>query len=156
MATFTDNAGREWRITLDGQTMEDVAELADVDLWAVLDDPFNRIAALLGNRRQLLKVLAALLGPQLEQRKLTMEDFRRAFNPPTMNAAGESLVEALADFSKAPALQQAIARVREAARKIEEAGRRAAESGEINQAIDRALVGPSFGSPESSGSPPAN
>lgn len=105
MATFKDRHGREWRVEL---TLGNLPHLraAGFDVGKVVKNP--DALDCLDDPETLGRVLWKFCEGQAEARKLTPEEFADGFDGPTVHAAGDAIVEALADFSQRPGVAKAI------------------------------------------------
>lgn len=98
MKTFTDAAGRDWKITLTlGAAMAVKARLGVDLLQPELGDP--PLLTRLGTDEMLLgEVLCAMLEGQFEAHQVTDADVRAAFDGATLLAAQKAFYEEMVDF----------------------------------------------------------
>lgn len=99
MRSFTDAAGRDWRIKITVAELEAIEEAVGIDLGA--RGAMERIT---GSVRKFLEVLWVLLGPQIEQRgqedpAFTLQALKESWaESDTWEAAHEAVLLAVADF----------------------------------------------------------
>jgi hypothetical protein len=108
MPKFRDNAGREWRVSIDVFLMELVEERTGVSFDDLFDDDMKPFARLLKKRVVLVRVLWVLVEDQAKALGVTPEQFGRALGGDSLGEAAVAFVEALADFS--PSHQRQILR----------------------------------------------
>lgn len=162
MRKFTDNAGTEWSVSVTVMTVKRVRDLAGADLLDTGDEKekgsgiFARLAM---DAILLADVLAAVVQPQLDERKVTKDSFFDLLSGDAIDAATTALLEELADFYPPPrrrALQAALGKIRAAeARAMDLAEQKISAleidmEAEFDAALKRTGV-PSGSTPESSG-----
>lgn len=98
MRTFKDRDGREWEIVIDLPAVKLVKQLAGVDILAGGDDKAPLFGGMLDEPVKLVDCLYVLCRRQAEARKLTDEDFGRAFSGEAIEAATDALTQELIDF----------------------------------------------------------
>ncbi len=167
MKTFTDAAGRTWRIALTLGAAMRVKDALGIDLLqpeqASEDDPTPVLTRLGTDEILLGEVICCLLADQFEANRVTEQDVRDAFDGKTLLAAQQAFYEELIDFfqsrgrsdrAKAVATQ---ARVIEAAVRAVEAKLEAIDiDAEIAAALPGVnLPGAGAGAGAMSGSSPA-
>ncbi len=152
MKTFTDNAGRAWTVTLNVAALKRVRSLAQVDL---LDLQGGRVfERLFGDPVTLCDVLYAVCKPEADKAQVSDEDFGRSMAGDAIEHATRALIAELIAFFPNPRERAALSRVVQAmdaamdrARTLAE---RRIESGELDRAIDEALLAtPTAGRPSS-------
>ena len=94
MATFKDQAGREWRVTIDTWSLRQVREGAGFELGKLLDDNLRRLHELAADPELFCRVLLVLCGDQAKEAGVSEEAFFRGM-------AGDALVEGWDAFMKA-------------------------------------------------------
>jgi len=148
-STFRDHTGQDWHLRLTYGLACDVKRETGVNLTLVSQDT-GWVEILFGEPGRLVGVLWVLCAEQAGRLNVTAEQFGHRFDGPTLEAAGEALAGAIADFFPRSRIARAI---REGLPKVlAEADRKAVE------AIDRhvSTASNSAGTaPESSGSIPA-
>lgn len=99
MATFTDNAGDEWRVAFTFGLLDRIKAEAGFDLAAAMED-HEKLAGLLfkGLGRPLVEALYVACADQVEERGLTPEDWAHRFDGPAVERATVAVLEAVADF----------------------------------------------------------
>lgn len=156
MRTFKDNAGRTWTISLTVSAVKRVRDLAKIDL---LDLANGRvIERLSADPVTLCDALYAACKPQADAEGITDEQFGEAMAGDAIEHASKALVEELIQFFPNARERAALSRVvqtmdaaMDRARTLVE---RRIESGEIERAIEAAMVAPEqTDGPPSSGSP---
>ena len=115
MATFTDDRGRTWIVTLNLRTAKTVKQKNDFDFLG--DGKEHPILRLAGDMALLGDVLWTLCEQQARERGITEQDFGEAIAGDSLDAAVNALAEAYSDFSPNPkrreTLRQLWARLRE-------------------------------------------
>lgn len=118
MATFTDNAGRQWTPAIDIDALRRVREGLALNLMDVLK-PGG--AAALEDPVRLVDTLYLILKPATDAAGVTDEDFGRSLCGQPIDDAAGALLEALADFlppARGALVRKAIAGVRGLDREI--------------------------------------
>ena len=98
MATFTDSSGKPWelRITIG---LLDRLKAVGLDLDAMTNDKSSPLGILMMERKVLGSVLWILVEKQATAAGVaTPEEFFAEFDGPTLEAAGEALLDAVLDF----------------------------------------------------------
>jgi len=137
MAKFTDNAGREWSLTINVAALKRVRMLAEVDLADILATTL--LQRLAGDPVLLAEVLYAVCQPQAERQGISPESFGEELVGDVIDAATTALLEALADFfpsRRRAALRKALAKVKS----LEETALTAAERTLDSDVMDRVLA----------------
>lgn len=104
MAKFTDKAGREWAVEL---TVGDLAALrkeAGFDLSPCFTGKADLIDLIYGDHERLARALWVLCEADATRAGVTPEQFGRALPGRVLAAAGDALLEAVADFRHRPAV----------------------------------------------------
>jgi hypothetical protein len=78
MATFQDNTGRAWVLSIDQSAIRRARDLIGADLAALLADGFRPLAVLIENGAALADLLYVLCKPQADSRGVSDEDFGAA------------------------------------------------------------------------------
>ncbi len=142
MKSFTDNERRSWMVEVNIQSIKRVKGLLDVDLMDALEsglvDRFIRDPVLLCD------VIYVVCKAEADERGVTDEEFGRAMAGDAIEHATIALLEEIVSFSPNPRDRAALGRVLAAMRSAMEKARDLIEtrldSGELEQAIDAALV----------------
>lgn len=116
MHSFTDTTGRAWVITIHVAAVKRVRALVGVDLYALVDDGFKPLAALITDPVKLADVLYCLCKDEADAKQISDEVFGRALAGDAILRAADAFVEELIDFFPD-------ARTRESLRKVVAAGR---------------------------------
>lgn len=98
MATFVDNQGREWAVSLDVAAMKRVRAAVGVDLYRALEGGLKGIAELLADGITFGDVLYVLCREQARDRGVTDEQFGAAIAGDAVEAAANAFVQAAVDF----------------------------------------------------------
>jgi hypothetical protein len=121
MAKFTDYTGQEWTLRLTVYMVAQIRSETGINLALVSKDR-GWVNQIFGDERddgKLASILFLLCEQQCQQAKLSPEQFAQQLDGPTLEAAGQALVEAIADFfpssSVAQALKKSLGQVRKAA-----------------------------------------
>ncbi|MBE3133284.1 MAG: hypothetical protein IMZ55_07405 [Acidobacteria bacterium] len=106
MHTFTDTAGREWRVQIDVTALKRVKGLVGVDLLeAASGDLIDKLAA---DPVLLCDCLFALVADQAKAASLSDEEFGRGLAGDAIDSATGAMLEELIDFF--PARRRAVLR----------------------------------------------
>lgn len=161
MKTFKDNEGREWVVAINVAQHKRVRDLAGVDIYALVDDDFQGLAALTRDVAKLVDVLYVLCRDQAEKRGVSDWDFGAAIAGDTILAASDAFLDELVDFFPDPRVRGALGGLMRTGRAVrgEMLGmleRMTPTLAEVDPAdVARRLIGSSGVSPASSGSTPA-
>ncbi len=98
MRTFTDNAGREWRLSLNIAEAKRVRDSLAFDLF----DVGTSIKRLSMDPILLCDVIYVLCREQADERGVSDEDFGRAMAGDAIAAATDALLEEYVDFCPSP------------------------------------------------------
>lgn len=98
MAVFTDAAGREWEVSLTVGDLADVRTATGFDLSGALRSEEGLVDLLFGDPARLVSVLWVLCEPAAVGTDVSPREFAHRFDGPTLEAAGEALLQAVADF----------------------------------------------------------
>lgn len=149
MPTFTDIAGRDWRITLTVDTVAHIRRETGVnlnDVFARDRDGQTPITRLAGDPEALVGVLFAACEKQIAELGLSPRDFSARFDGDALESATTALLEALCDYFPTR-LREPMHRAR---RKIEGRIQEVQiTDAELDRLIDRAMSRP----PETSTAP---
>lgn len=105
MARFKDAQGREWVIGFTLGNLPKVREAGfNVSATVKNTEGFND----LNDPETFGRVLWVLCGDQADRAGITQESFADGFDGPTIHAAADSIMEAVADFYHRPAVAEAI------------------------------------------------
>lgn len=96
MATFKDNAGREWEVALDAPTIRKIREAHDgLDLAGVDGAAYEKLA---DDPILLVDVLWTICRKQAQQAEVDDEAFGRALVGDAIDGAVQALLRAISDF----------------------------------------------------------
>lgn len=98
MATFTDNRGRQWVVSLTLGDLRRLREAAGVDLARVLTDDTALGRLLYADPDTLGRVLWVLCGDQAKAAELDEAQFADGFDADTFVRCGDALAEAVLGF----------------------------------------------------------
>ncbi len=118
MTTFKDNLGREWSVQIDVPTIRRVLRDTGFDLSQLFAT--ERLQTLADDLCGFADILQSLVGPQLEYKELSGEDFQNALDGRTFEEATRALLFALVDFSP-PSRRDTLVRAIETAFAAEQA-----------------------------------
>lgn len=142
MRSFTDNEGRMWAVAVHVASVKRVKGLAGVDLMEALDS--GLIERFIRDPVLLCDVIYAVCKPEADERGVTDEEFGRAMAGDAIEHATEALLGEIVSFSPNPRDRAALGRVLKATNTAMERARDLIEtrldSGELDRAIDEALV----------------
>ena len=96
--TFTDAKGRRWAVDVSVTAVKRVKKLTGVNLYALVDDGFKPLEALLGDPCQLVDVAYALVKDEADAAGVTDEQFGAGLGGDSIGALADAFVEALVDF----------------------------------------------------------
>lgn len=108
MAKFKDHTGHEWRLLLTYGSAKRVKEETNVNLALAGAGATEWVDALFGDPGKLVGVLWELCAEQARVANVTPEQFGERFDGATLDAAGNALMEAVADFFPRSRIAQAI------------------------------------------------
>jgi len=153
---FKDNEAREWTVTITVATVKRVKALAGVDLMTVLDtDLLQRLSS---DAVLLVDTVYAICKPQIDQRKLTDEDFAEAMAGMALADAADAFLEEMVEFFPPPRrelLAKALGKMKTVEKMAIEAGVEKIDNMDIEKEVQDAMSGrPSGASPDSSASIP--
>jgi hypothetical protein len=118
---FTDNADREWTITINVPNVDRVLAATKVDLFTIVEGP--ALLKTLGNIRTLVRVIYTLCQPEAEAKSISPEDFAAAIVGDIIDEAGRALLEDLSNFfqkDQRQPLKAALVKANQASRKASE------------------------------------
>ncbi|MDZ4852438.1 MAG: hypothetical protein SGI77_24380 [Pirellulaceae bacterium] len=108
MASFTDQAGREWVVRITNRTIRDVKDRNGVDLRELLNDECRPLLALISDSLRLSDILYTACREQALELGVTVDDFLDGFYGDVSETAGEAFCRAFIDFFPNPQLRKAI------------------------------------------------
>jgi hypothetical protein len=117
MHSFKDNSERTWEVTIHVAAVKRIRALLGIDLYRLVDDGFQSLAALVSDPVRLADVLYCLCKEQADQLGVSDEDFGRGLAGDAITEAADAFVEELIDFFPD-------ARARAGLRKAIDAGRK--------------------------------
>ena len=97
-SAFADAKGRQWRIAITVGDLIRVRKETGVDLAAALKSESALADLMFGDPVVLVSTLYVLCEKQAGDMKVSPEDFGHGFDGPTVEAATEALMTAIADF----------------------------------------------------------
>ncbi|MCC6579869.1 MAG: hypothetical protein IT440_05460 [Phycisphaeraceae bacterium] len=148
MRLFTDNAGRQWTVVINVDTIKRVRGLVGVNLLEVIgprkkDDAEGDLLSRLSSDPILLcDVLYAVCKPEADTRNVTDEDFGRAMAGDAIDQATTALLEELVGFfpqSKRRVLGKALTRLRDLESRVLDVAERRLDDLRIEAAMEEAL-----------------
>ncbi len=96
MSTFKDNAGRDWTVDVNVDSIKRVRKLVDVDLLTAVDGSlFKRLG---DDHVLLIDVIYALCKPAADAANVTDEDFGRAMGGDVIEHATDALLSSTIAF----------------------------------------------------------
>lgn len=101
MASFRDTAGRTWTIVVNFATACRIEDESGIDVRRIFDDASEDHARLMRPSHS-FRALCAAVRDQLADRGITDDEFGRAFDHETCDAAIVALSEAVIDFFPNP------------------------------------------------------
>lgn len=108
MAKFTDHTGHEWKLLLTYGSAKRVREETGVNLALAGAGAIEWVDALFGDPGKLVGVLWELCAEQARAGNVTADQFGERFDGATLDAAGNALLEAVADFFPRSRIAQAL------------------------------------------------
>lgn len=108
MAKFTDHTECEWRVLLTYGSAKRVKEATGVNLALAGQGAVEWVDALFNDPGVLVGVLWELCAEQAQRANVTPEQFGERFDGATLDAAGNALLEAVADFFPRSRIAQAL------------------------------------------------
>jgi hypothetical protein len=108
MKLFKDNAGREWTVKIDGNSLRRVRDLLNVNLadFLAIDALTRRLRS---DELFVIDVAWALCQPQAAERQLTCEQFTEAMGGDANQGAYTAITEDLPDFFRDPTTRKIVA-----------------------------------------------
>ena len=98
MASFTDETGQKWVVTVVNSTIARVRAQHEINLYAVVDPKDPTMNTLLSDPVTLASVLYTVCKPQADERQLSQEAFIDLIAGDAISGATDALVEAVIDF----------------------------------------------------------
>ena len=96
MKTFTDNANRQWNVSVTVDAVKRVKSLLDVDL---MDAAAGKLIQQLSDNPVLLcDVIYCVIKPQADEKDITDEDFGKAMAGDAIDQATSAFLEELVNF----------------------------------------------------------
>lgn len=105
-ASFTDGDGREWKLRLSVGLVAEVLRETGVEIGNEKNSQW--VALLFGQQAKLVEVLWVLCAGQAETFGVSAEAFGYLFDGATLEAAGDALAGAVADFFPRSKISRAI------------------------------------------------
>ena len=140
MKLFKDNAGREWRISIDVAAVKRVRSLIGVDLMGILDGTL--LEKLVSDPVLLCDVAYCLVKPDADAKGVSDEEFGKAMGGDALEHAAQALLEELADFfpqKKRALLRKALVKLKALEEKALAAAEKRLDSPEIEAQMTAAL-----------------
>lgn len=100
--TFKDTEGRVWTVKVTYGTLVRVQDATGIDLTKILDPSAGDTDDALQSPATLLRVLCAVLRPQLDERKVTDAAFADCLTEDEGEAAGLALYQSIIEFFRGP------------------------------------------------------
>lgn len=97
MAKFSSGE-HEFTLKLTVGTVIDIKEETGANLDDIVNDPDKLTNLLLANPQKLVEMLYVVCADQCEKKDIEPRQFGRMFDRPTLDAAGNALLEAIVDF----------------------------------------------------------
>lgn len=112
MKTFRDNADRTWVVSINVNQVKRVRGLlGGFDIYGLVNDGFQGLAALLNDPIQLVDVLYVLCKEEADKLGVSDEDFGRAMAGDAIEHAADAFVNELSDFFPDPRLRAGLKKV---------------------------------------------
>lgn len=111
MHVFKDKLDRSWLLVITVLGVKRCRGLLGIDLYALVDENFERLAKLLADPVSLVDVLFVLCQDQARMLGLTDEDFGRSFGGDTLEQAAEAFLAELVDFFPNPRIRAGLTEV---------------------------------------------
>ena len=153
MNTFTDGKGRTWRLGLTVGMIRSIRERTGLEFGKLIATERGLAEFLFGDPETFARVLWIMVEADAEKAKVEPEDFAYAIDGPTIEAATQALLGAIADFFPRSAIAQTIkTRLPEVMKTMDDRLRK-----EANRQIDKAIQSMTSSTlSESAGSLPAS
>jgi hypothetical protein len=157
MHTFRDNAGNVWSLSITVAAVKRVRGLIGVDLFALVENGFEKLGKLVSDPVDLADVLYCLLKEECDPRRMSDEDFGRGLAGDVIGLAADAFVDELIDFFPDARARANLTKLIETGRKVKD--RLLARAETLIETIDpdseaSRLIGSSGNSPASSDSTP--
>ena len=108
MAKFTDHTGHEWKLLLTYGSAKRVKDATGVNLAVAGSGNAEWVNLLFDDPGKIVGVLWELCEEQARAANVTAEQFGERFDGATLSAAGDALMEAVADFFPRSRIAQTI------------------------------------------------
>lgn len=96
MASFTDNAGRNWRVNLTVSAVKRVRDLCDFDLLA--EDLGAMVLELASDIVKVVDILYVICQPEANERGVTDEQFGEGLAGDALQLGADALIDCLVEF----------------------------------------------------------
>lgn len=106
MQRFTDSAGREWRISINGRTLKEVRDVTGIMLTTLVEEHCQLLAELYRDPILLADILWVLIEEQAGKQGVSVRDFAEAFEGDCVGTARMALIEATIDFFDDPGTRE--------------------------------------------------
>lgn len=93
-----DRLGREWPVTINAMGIGRATDQAGFNLMLILRDNGEHLDRLMSDPVLLIKVLFALIEPQITEAGLSPEEFSEGFAGDSLQSAADGILRAMADF----------------------------------------------------------
>ena len=111
MKKFTDLAGREWRVSLNGWTLKAVKDGCNVLLTKLVEDNCKVLAAIHEDPLLLVTILWYMVEDQAEDQGVGQKDFAMALAGDVLFNAKSCLIEETIDFFDDPATRRNVRQI---------------------------------------------
>lgn len=106
MHSFTDNKGRVWEIDINIAAARRVKSLVGVNIVALYENKFERLAGLLSDPIAICDVIFAIVKPEADRQGVTDEQFGEAMAGDSIEQAAEAFYRAIVDFCPNPRMRK--------------------------------------------------
>lgn len=159
MKTFKDNNGREWKVEINVGTIMQVRDLANINIYKLIENEMKPLAELMADPCELAHVLYCLCKQQIDAAGIAEIDFYRGLAGDCLTSAHDAFWEEFVNFFRDPKIRDNLRLMEKKGRAVMdllcEQARQEIEAVDVEKAANGLKDG--FGKrQESSGSTPAH
>lgn len=151
MKEFKDANGIAWQISLNGHTMKQVRDIAEIDLWRVFEDE-KTLTDLYVDPEKVIDIIYVLCDKQIKERDFSPEQFYEGWFGDCLGLATKTLFDEILDFAPNPkrraAMQRALGKLDEMDEVASQYAMAEIEAIDIKAMMQQALSQPSGNSQE--------
>lgn len=138
MRTFSDLAGREWRVSVNSWTLKGVYDNTNVLLTKLVEDNCRILSELYADPLLLVSVLWWIVASQAEEAGVSQQEFAESLAGDPLGEARNALIEETTDFFDDPATRDRVRRL--IAKVMEIADKTSTQAGKRIENLDSDLM----------------